>query len=86
MNRRAHITLLATAVAAGSSVFGKDNDTMRELLEASQNDKKGITLYVKGQSIAGVVVKITADTIELRSREYSRIAVRIDSVDGAAMA
>ena len=59
---------------------------MRELLEASQNDKKGITLYVKGQSIAGVVVKITADTIELRSREYSRIAVRIDSVDGAAMA
>jgi hypothetical protein len=58
---------------------------MRELLEASQNEKKGIMLYVKGQSIAGAVVKISADTVELRSREYSRIVVRIDAIDAAAM-
>ena len=43
-------------------------------------------LYVKGQTIAGIVVKIAADVVELRSREYSRIAIRIDSIDGAAMA
>lgn len=58
---------------------------MRELLEASHNEKKGIMLYVKGQSISGAVVKTSADTVELRSREYSRIVVRIDAIDAAAM-
>jgi len=59
---------------------------MRELLEASQNDKKGVNLYVRGQSIPGVVVKISGDLVELRSREFSRIVVKIDSIDAAAMA
>ena len=58
---------------------------MRELLEASQNEKKGLNVYVRGQSIAGVVVKVGGDTVELRSREYSRIVVKIDSIDAVAM-
>ncbi len=62
---------------------------MRELFEASQKDKKGLMLYVKGQTIAGVVVRIGGslgeDTLELRSREYSRIVVKIDSIDAAAL-
>ena len=58
---------------------------MREILEASQNEKKGVTLYIKGQSIGGGVVKVSGDTVELRSREYSRIVVRIDAIDAIAM-
>ena len=58
---------------------------MRELLETSQNEKKGLMVYVRGQSIAGIVVKISGDVVELRSREYSRIAVKIDSIDAIAM-
>ena len=57
----------------------------QQILEASQNEKKGIMLYVKGHQIAGVVTKVSADSVELRSREYSRIVVRIDSVDAAAL-
>ena len=57
----------------------------RSILEASQNEKKGLMLYVKGQAIPGLVVKIDADTVELRSREYSRIVVKIDAIDAAAM-
>jgi len=57
-----------------------------QLLESSKNDKKGVTLYVKGQTLSGVVVKLAADSVELRSREYSRIIVRLDSIDAAAMA
>src|SRR5215813_1161672 len=64
----------------------KDNDTMRELFEISQNEKKGVMLYVKGQSIAGTVVKIAGETVELRNREYGRIVVRIESIDAAAIA
>ena len=58
---------------------------MRELFEISLNDKKGLMLYVKGQSIGGTVVKVGADTVELRNREYSRIIVRIESIDAVAM-
>ena len=58
----------------------------QQILEASQNEKKGVNLYVKGQTIAGVVVKLTADTVEMRSREFSRIVVRLDAIDAAAMA
>ena len=85
MTRRTHVQLLATAIAAGSLVSGKDINSMRELFEASQKDKKGLMLYVKGQSIAGVVVNLSADTVEMRSREYSRIIVKIESIDAVAM-
>jgi hypothetical protein len=85
MTRRAHISGLAAALAAGTTLFAKDTDTMRELLESSQSEKKGVMLYVKGQSIGGLVVKIGGDVVELRSREYSRIAVKIDSIDAVAM-
>lgn len=56
-----------------------------QILEASMNDKKGIQLYVRGQAIPGVVTKINADSVELRSREYSRIVVKLDSIDAAAL-
>jgi len=86
MTRRTHIRLLAAAVAAGAPVMGEEKEKMRELLEASQNEKKGLMLWVKGQTIPGIVVKIAADSVELRSREYSRIVVRIEAIDAAAMA
>lgn len=66
-------------------LLGKDNDVMKELLEASQNEKKSVMLFVKGQSIGGAVVKITGDVVELRNREYSRLVVRMDSIDAVAM-
>ena len=58
---------------------------MREMLEASQNEKKSVMLYLKGQSIGGAVTKVAGDTVELRNREYSRIVVRIDAIDAIAM-
>jgi len=76
-----------TLVAAAAVVpaFGKDISMFRSILEASQSEKKGLMLYVKGQAIPGVVVKIDAEAVELRSREYGRIVVRIDSLDAVAM-
>ena len=85
MTRRSCVTVLTGALAAGLPLSGKENDAMKDLLEASQNDKKGITLYVKGQSLGGVVVKIAGDVVELRNREFSRIVVRIEAIDAAAM-
>ena len=85
MTRRTVFTVMAAALAANTTLTGKENEGMRELFEISLNDKKGLMLYVKGQSIGGTVVKIGTDTVELRNREYSRIIVRIESIDAAAM-
>lgn len=57
----------------------------QQVLEASLNEKKGVMIYVKGQSIPGIVTKINADSVELRSREYSRIVVKLESIDAVAM-
>jgi hypothetical protein len=72
-------------MAIAPVVFGGDKTSMRELLEASQNEKKGVNLYIKGQSLGGVVTKLNADTVEMRNREYGRIVVRIEAIDAAAM-
>lgn len=84
--RRTALAALAACVAVGVPAIGKENNMLKSILEASQNEKKGVQLYVKGQAIPGVVVKVDGETVELRSREYSRIVVRIDAIDAAAMA
>ena len=86
MTRRSNIAVLAAAFAASATLKGKDNDLMKELLEASMKDKKGVMVYMKGQNIGGVVTKVEGDWVELRNREYGRILVRMESIDGLAMA
>lgn len=59
---------------------------LEELLTLSRDQKKGVLLFVQGQSIAGLVTKIGDDgMVEMRSQQYSRIVVRIDRIDGAAL-
>ena len=83
--RRHCLTIFAAALAANHTLIGKENNPMKELLESSQNDKKSLMLYVKGQALGGLVTKIAGDTVELRNREYNRIVVKIDAIDAAAM-
>lgn len=56
----------------------------QQVLEASLTEKKGVVLYVKTLSIPGIVTKINADSVELRSREHSRIVVKLESIDAVA--
>ena len=56
-----------------------------EILAASQADKKGLTFYVKGQTIGGAVIKRTAEAVEVRNQTHSRIVIRLESVDAIAM-
>ena len=86
MTRRTYIAALASAIAAGVAVDGKDIPVLKALLEASKNEKKGVTLWVKGQTIGGQVTNVDTDYVELRNREFSRMVIRIESIDGAAMA
>jgi trehalose-6-phosphate synthase len=70
------------SVAFAQSAFAQ---SYKELLERSEKEKKGLTFYVKGQTISGVVVKIGSDAVEVRNQTFSRIIIRLDSIDALAM-
>jgi hypothetical protein len=55
-----------------------------ELLEGSLKDRKGVVVYVKGQAVSGRVTRLTADAVELTSREFTRIVIRRDAIDAVA--
>ncbi len=57
-----------------------------ELIAFSMNEKKGLTFFVAGQEIGGLVVKRHDDgVLELRSQQYRRILLRLDRVDAVAL-
>ena len=76
--------LIALGLLAAGAAAAAPADAFNEVLEASLKDKKGVMVYVKGQAIGGRVTKITADAVELTGREYARIVVRKDAIDGVA--
>lgn len=58
----------------------------RELFEASQSEKRGLMIFIGGQTVAGLIVKIIGtEAVEMRSQQYSRIVVSIESIDAVAI-
>jgi hypothetical protein len=86
MNRARFTSLSATALLAImiAAPAWAASDPFVELLEASLKDRKGVVVYLKGQSVSGRVTRLTADAVELTSREYTRIILRRDAIDGVA--
>jgi hypothetical protein len=61
-------------------------ELFRELIELSLNEKRGLTVYFKNQSIAGVVKNIIGnEAIELRSQMFSKIIVRLETIEAVAI-
>ena len=57
-----------------------------EIFALSQKEKKGVTIHIKGQTIPGIVTRIIdGKAVELRSQMFSKIVVKIDSIDAVAM-
>jgi murein endopeptidase len=74
------ITLAPVAYSATDAARG-----IEQALNAAQQDKRGITLYVNGQVIGGAVTRVEpGQWVELKNQTSSRIIVRIDRIDGVA--
>jgi len=74
------ICLSAGAALANDAIKG-----IEQALAQAQQEKKGVTLYVQGQTVGGGVVRIEpGQWVELRSQQYGRIIVRLDRIDGLA--
>ena len=85
---------LAAILAASSLYFstvsaqGKSQilQSFQELFDRSEKEKKGLNLYVRGQTIGAVFVKlIGTEAIEVRNQTYGRIIIRLDSIDAVAI-
>ena len=82
--RRALVALVLVVAAAGAAAADAVKG-IEQALVAAQQDKRGITLYVAGQTIAGAVTRVEpGQWVEMRNQTSGRIIVRIDRIDGIA--
>lgn len=72
-------------VSTGAALADTAIKGIEQALAQAQQEKKGVTLYVQGQTIGGGVVRIEpGQWVEMRSQQYGRIVVRLDRIDGLA--
>ena len=80
------IVALGAASASPNTTQAGSNNAFQELVDQSLKDKKGLTFFIKGQTVGGAVIKQTGpDIIEVRNQTYSRIIIRLDQVDAVAI-
>jgi hypothetical protein len=61
-------------------------ELFKELIELSLNEKRGLTIFIKGQTVAGIVTQIIGlEAIEVRNQTFSKIIIRLDAVDAMAI-
>lgn len=75
--------LAATHLIVGTAVAATA-DPLRAALEESKASGKGVTFYVNGQAIPGVVVSIGDQHVVARSTASGTIVIRLDRLDGVA--
>jgi hypothetical protein len=78
--------LLSGPINPIASAQSQAGQTFRELFERSEKDKKGLTFYVRGQTISGIVVKVIgSEAVEVRNQTFSRIIIKLESIDAVAI-
>ncbi len=61
-------------------------DIYKELLERSLKEKRGLTFFVNGQTVSGIVTEILGEeAVAAYNQTYSRIVIRLDRIDAVAM-
>ena len=71
--------------ALAQTLVTRAPQAFQELFDYSLKEKKGLTFFVQGQTIPGVVTKILSeDAIEVRNQTSSRIIIRLDRIDAVS--
>jgi hypothetical protein len=61
-------------------------ELFKELIERSQNEKRGLTIYLNGQTVVGIVTQIINEqAIELRSQQYHKAVVMLEEIEAMAV-
>jgi hypothetical protein len=73
--------LLSGPLARAVSAAGIDPAVMSAMFEQSQKEKKGLTVFLPGHTIAIVVTAVHgSDSVEGRNQEYQRVVIRTDQI------
>ena len=79
------VALLSVFASADEREESAMNPTnFQQMFEISRSEKKGLVLFVQGQTIPGLVTAYSDELVELRSQQYDRIVVRIERIDAMA--
>jgi hypothetical protein len=79
------LAILAITLTSGAAGAADASRGIEQALTAAQQDKRGITLYVSGQTIGGGVTRIEpGQWVELKNQTSGKIIVRIDRIDAIA--
>jgi hypothetical protein len=73
--------LLAGPLAYAAAAAGMDPAVMKAMFEQSQKEKKGLTVFLPGHTLAIVVTAVHgSDTVEGRNQQYERVVIRVDQI------
>ncbi|MES1264152.1 MAG: hypothetical protein ABUU24_00700 [Variovorax sp.] len=76
---------LAIVLCSGGAHAADATHGIEQALSAAQQDKRGITLDVNGQTIGGAVTRVEpGQWVELKNQQSGKIVVRLDRIDGIA--
>jgi hypothetical protein len=82
---RIPLLALVLALAAGAAAAADAVKGIEQALVAAQQDKRGITIYVAGQTIGGAVTRVEpGQWVELKNQTHGKIIVRLDRIDAIA--
>jgi hypothetical protein len=77
------VVMAASAMSASAADLPKG---LEDAINAALASKRGVTLYVNGQTIGGAITKVEpGQYVEMRSQEFGRIVVRWERIDGIAL-
>jgi opacity protein-like surface antigen len=77
------VVLAASALSASAADLPKG---LEDAINAALASKRGVTLYVNGQTIGGAITKVEpGQYVELRNQEFGKIVVRWERIDGIAL-
>lgn len=82
--KRTFVAALAAAQLIAGAAFAAEADPLHAALEESKASGKGLTFYVNGQTIPGVVVSVGDKYLVARSTAAGTIVIRLDRLDGIA--
>ena len=82
---RIPLLALVLALASGAAAAADAVKGIEQALVAAQQDKRGITIYVAGQTIGGAVTRVEpGQWVELKNQTHGKIIVRLDRIDAIA--
>ena len=77
------VVLACSAVSVSAADAPK---ALEDAINAALASKRGVTLYVNGQTIGGAITKVEpGQYVELRNQEFGKIVVRWERIDGIAL-